>query len=212
MTAAMAMNRPTDIKRFTGNVTIELGDNRNREMVFGPTKEIYRGRFLQANLFHDEVSTDGFANTPDVPGIWLSVDGMKRTLSVIDPLTLPQFANHWRMIKDFFKLVMHLPPEHEVSLQEAKVIENARDTQIKSWLWWMRRLVDGTPAKMDKYNRRILEGGPQANVISGTLPTRNEIIALPGKRACEFFNSRGARFLEDMEQEQTRREWWQEGQ
>jgi hypothetical protein len=61
---------------------------------------------------------------------------------------------------------------------KALVIDEADDTKIKTWLNWMRRLIDGCPVED---NGKRPTGGPQATVIKGELPTMAEIQKLPGR-------------------------------
>lgn len=183
--------------RWKGKVVIELGDDRNRMIVFGPTKEKLRGRWDKANLRGDEV-TEQMEYIPTIPGLHIELDGRKRQARIYDPLTLPQYKRTLEQARKGHRHVL----KRDAHPDDERVKEKMTDTDIKTWLYHMRRLVDGTPPVDDPVTGRTT-GGPQAHLVEGTLPSYEEIEALPGKTGQEFYNSssKRVRWREDVKKE-----------
>jgi hypothetical protein len=159
-------------------VVIEFGDSRNRQISFAPTAGVYRGTWSKGNLVPDEM-TELIQKIPDFPGVRAAIDPARRSGMVFDPMALPEnkelLGQVQRRIKEVFGADQG--PEREL------VVSDLDDTDVKTWLYWMRRLADNK----------------QARVVSGVLPTMEEIRRLPGKRRMEAFNtsSRACKFEEE---------------
>lgn len=125
---------------------------------------------------------------PSIPGLRIRFDGRTRTVTVYDPLTLPEYANDLATIHRNYDLLFSPPvtagprPHHAGRPEETQTHANLEPTDLKTWLWWMRQHVSDCKAK----------------VLAGTLPELAEISRLPGKTLVETFNSpETTRYLED---------------
>jgi len=183
--------RKADSDGFTGDVVIEVGDERNRNIIWSPTKRELRGRWSRVNLTGDEL-VESLGMLPDIPGMHIIADGRRKRLVILDPLADPKNAE----LREKVSKIIKESWRREEGPEKTVIIENASDTQIKTWLFWMRRLVEGAPVVQE---RRGTSGGPQAKIVSGKLPSYEEIAALPGKTRIEFHNSshRAVKFLEE---------------
>jgi hypothetical protein len=190
------------VARFDGDVTIEIGDERNRPFMWPMTKALLRGTWRRVNLQPDEMTdlTNALGMLQgDIPGARIELSGRRRRCRIYDPLDLPENASLWAEVKRLF--LFHTGTEFAPVPE--KLEENLNDTKIKTRLYWMRRLVNGTPI-----NRLVRppRGGPQAILVgSGALPTLPEIAKLPGRTQIGFYNDMNhhpIRFLEDMPQDE----------
>jgi hypothetical protein len=163
-----------------GDVTIEIGTNRNQNVAWPMTRDILRGHWQKAHLLHQEL-TEVTTLIPDLPGQRIKISAARATAWILDPLNLPEFA------VTMAKLNFVLGAEPALTGGKVKPATdtehgNLTPTLIKSWLYWMRRLVD--------------EG--KGHVVEGKLPTLAEIAELPGKTRCQNYDSGGrARYRED---------------
>lgn len=189
--AAQVVNQKADPYRGMGEITIEIGDDRNRRFLWAPTKQELRGRWSRVNLKPDE-ATDELSRLPDIPGVHVTVDTRAMVLKITDPLNEPRNAELSRQLSALLKELFRSNngPEKD------KVYNKATPTQVKTWLYWMRRMVDGAPEEFVK-GRRV--AGPYAKVVVGKLPELEDIAALPGKTAVENYNAsaRATKFIED---------------
>lgn len=180
---------------FAGHVIIEVGDERNRSFQWAPTKDYLRGAWLRTNLTPDEGGSKRIAGMPDIPGMRIEVNGPQRVLRLFDPLALPEHAT---ILEEVQRLCKHWWNDNVAPFPE-KVYREAGKTQIKTWLYWMHRLVSGTPYDEENPNRRPRRGGPQARLIQGTMPSLMDLLRLPGRIRIGNFDSVGPaiKFLED---------------
>lgn len=177
-------------ERFSEECTIEVGDERNRSFMWGPTKDILRGRWTRTNLHGDEM-VDQTVRMPDVPGMHIVIDGRKRRLAIIDPLGKQENRN----ILDEIKVNLKNFSDREQTAHPDKVVENATDNQIKTWLYWAYRLLQGAP--VDK-SRRPWSGGPQARIVSGQMPDFDRLIGFAGKiRSNLYDETTTRRYMEE---------------
>jgi hypothetical protein len=171
--------------RFEGVAGIEIGDERNRNFMWAPTQEILRGRWERSNLLGDELVAET-NQMPDIPGLWVMVDGRKRELRLLDPLNDPKNRDLSRALSMKVKAFLNL----DMGPQQDRIWENASDSLVKEWLYWMRRLVNGAPVELEIGTGMRKSGGPQAKVLPGTqLPSLNEIYALSGGLSVGRFDS-----------------------
>lgn len=173
---------------FEGDVTIEISCPRNRSLVFQPTKTILRGRWRRSELFGNELGSEGMDRLPDpIPGLRITLDGRRKTARIFDPLEgEPELL---KRVSDAIYAMESI--RHKVTFEKAVERKDMNETDIKTWLHWMRRALDQN----------------FAFVVSGSLPTEEQIKALPGKtRCCAFSNDRkGRKFKEETEEEISKR-------
>lgn len=118
---------------------------------------------------------------PSLPGMMLHVSIPKKLCVCRDGWELPQNKELWEQVKAHVekysaRLECGTKLEPAVVYGEpspGNVVRKIDDGIIKTWLYWMRRLVDNNLAK----------------VVSGVLPTLDEIATLPGKTRISQFNS-----------------------
>lgn len=120
-----------------GEVTIELGDKKNSNFDWRPTKAKYRGKWMRVNLVNGAVHQD-FAQMPDIPGIHISINPAKKTAKVTDPLNEERNRNLTLKIKGVVKNCFKVD---QGPMQDV-LVDNMSPTDIKTWLYWMRRYID----------------------------------------------------------------------
>jgi hypothetical protein len=198
--AAPAARRPG----FTADVGIEVGNGRNQRFYVSVfTQDILRGFWKRGNLHQDEM-VPPVSEFEYIPGVRILVSGRRRILRVIDPLGLPEFKGLLDEMQEKLRGVCGGIP---VPVEPVEV-KDATDTRIKSWLYWMRRLLDGSPVQRNPRTKKYLSGGTEAVVLddSAPFPTMDEIAALPGKtrRDLNATNKMSVRYLEDLPPEDRR--------
>lgn len=187
--------RPTfSNESFRGRVVIEVGDDRNRNFLWNPTQDLLRGAWRRENLRSGELNrlTE---QIPSIPGIRIEIDGRRRICRIYDPLNNEGLKPLLERIQRGVKSAMN----SEQGPERDKVYQDCDDTTLKTWLYWARRLVNGTPRQRNDEEDMDGYGGPQAKVIEGLLPTLREIERLAGKTTVSQFDSalNGGRFRED---------------
>lgn len=167
-----------------GEIVIELGDDRGRQIYFQPINETFRGKW-DNNLMRGQQASNapGLAEMPTIPGICVALDVQRGRGRAFDPLALPKNATLLAEISGKYLSATKV----EGGPMEEKVHENLRPSQIKTWLWFMLNLVEGKKAEL----------------LQGTLPKRAEIRQLAGKIRIGSPNSaaweNGMQTIEDME-------------
>lgn len=149
-------------------IEIELGDDRNRVMSWGPTMEILRGAWTRKNLHSDEL-VEELAKMPDIPGMRIRVVYERKLAVVYDPLALD--ANK-ELCQTIAGIIFERFRRKEGPAKETKR-ESMDADDLKTWLYGMRRRVDAG----------------QARVTLGTLPTLVELDKIPGRVRIEMYNS-----------------------
>ena len=157
---------------------IEVGDDKNRNPQFPPLKLVLRGRWGRDVL----VGTTGrneLMSIPEIPGIYLEINTARRAARMFDPLTLPRYEKTLEELRDPYRRLIG----SEGKPWDDVVRTALNDTDLKTWLYWMARLVQSFKAR----------------VVEGLLPSLPEIEPLPGKTRIELFNasSRGRKTRED---------------
>lgn len=158
---------PQAISRL-GEIVIELGDDRNRRFLYAPTGQELRGWWKKANLIGMTMD-QRMTQMPDLPGMYVCLDCKRARLRILDPLNAPEnkglLAQAQAVHKEVFRT--NAGPETD------KTEEGLNETRLKTNLYWMRRLVDSGSAR----------------IISGELPTLEQIETLPGMTRAEAWNS-----------------------
>lgn len=151
-----------------GEIVIEMGDDRNRRFLYAPTGQELRGWWKKANLIGMTMD-QRMTQMPDLPGMYVCLDCKRARLRILDPLNAPEnkglLAQAQAVHKDVFRT--NAGPETD------KVEEGLNETRLKTNLYWMRRLVDSGSAR----------------IVSGDLPTLEQIEVLPGMTRAEAWNS-----------------------
>lgn len=166
----------TDPRRLS-EVVIELGDDRCRNMMWPLTKVVLRGRWSRSNI--PTSAHQSFASMPDLPGVHISCDPSRKRARVFDVLSDP--SNEELLLKA--QKVYQEAFQERAGPEKTVLYENLSDNEIRTWLWEMRKAVDGK----------------RARVVHGELPTREQIEGLPGRTRIELNSnsSTGRRFQDD---------------
>jgi hypothetical protein len=173
------MSEKTNITRI-GEIVIELSDERNRNVMFPPTREVLRGQLLKSRFNSDE-QNEITSRIPDLPGIRIRLDYEKKEAQIFDPLGEPNRQSELRAAEKAF--IEFLGTKQ--TAMESRTYAGMNNTEAKTWLFWIHRLVKNKNAK----------------IVSGTIPSIQVIESLPGKTGMSMFNSgsRGCKFFEDFE-------------
>lgn len=181
----MAEDRKERAGQSLATVVIEIANDRNRCHIWPITKQHLRGRWLRANVA-GEVMQLGLAMMPDTPGMRIMVDPQRAQATISDPLADPdnelKFAKVEQVYEEAFRTKVG---PHRTTVHSLRDEGEPTGTQLKTWLYWMRRAVNAG----------------YAIVHQGELPSLAQIEALPGKTKTECYNSsaRARRFREDPE-------------
>ncbi len=144
---------------------IEISDERNRSILFGPTQGKIRGAFA----FHKMGgggTTSGLQEMPDLPGMLIHVNPATGVAKITDPLNKRDFKQTLQRAKEVHKHTFMV----ECEPVEDREYELDQDG-IATWLYWMRRYVD---------NEQAISRGPD-------LPGHVEIAKL-GKARRNFYD------------------------
>jgi len=151
-----------------GEIVIEMGDDRNRRFLYPPTGQELRGWWKKANLIGMTMD-QRMTQMPDLPGLYVCLDCKRARLRILDPLNAPEnkglLAQAQAVHKEVFRV--NAGPETD------KVEEGLNETRLKTNLYWMRRLVESGSAR----------------IVSGELPTLEQIETMPGMTRAEAWNS-----------------------
>lgn len=123
---------------------IEVGDDRNRQIQFPPSKQILRGKWTIQGMGHAEGAQRGFGRMPPIPGMRVELDPKNKRARVFDPLGLSDMANVLAEANAVVKAAF----SHEMRPQDESVFPSMSQDQLASWAYWMRRLVDDGKATM----------------------------------------------------------------
>ncbi len=171
-----------EVKQFPRipEFTVEVADDNNKQWLCPILNEVLRGRWLRSNC-PDQQFTGNLRHMPDTPGIRITVNVVKRAVRVWDPLGDPQNAEIWAKAKAAYKAHFN----EEAGVCREIVRHTLNDTDLKTWLYWVRRGIE---------SKSLI-------VVSGSVPDMEAIRVCPGKTQIEFFNSsqKAIRTLEDKE-------------
>jgi hypothetical protein len=161
-------------------VTIEIGDEMNRQILFGPTQERLRGRWDVHNMQRGDTSGVGLLQMPTIPGMYVILSPRERRGMILDPLAQPENINVLARISETHNSLFSRPCKP----CEPIIREDMSDDDIATWMYWIWRCVHAK----------------QARVLSGKIPeTEAEIQrALPRAHIRkDFYNSVQVRPADD---------------
>lgn len=145
-----------------GAFTVEACCERNRNPMFEPTGVILRGAWRRSELRGAE-NIDELGKFPDIPGLQITIDPVRKTAVVEDPLS------HWspQEMDALNQAASAIPGFARVKfkIEPSDVRDKMSDNDVKTWCYWVWRMVDAGDAK----------------VVKGSLPSVADIEALPGK-------------------------------
>lgn len=165
-----------------GEIVVEVGDNHNRHIAFGPPRLTLRGWWKRENLLGYTMDQT-MAKMPNIPGQCIVINCRQRVLRITDPLADPDNRELLQDIRRIYKEAFKVDGGPEKEYRE----EDVSDTRLKSWLWEVRKMLDNK----------------QGRVLSGEVPSAEKIAALPGYRGTEYYNTsaRARKYLEEDERE-----------
>lgn len=123
---------------------VEFGDIKNRNFVFPLGSKPLRGRWATRNYLPNTTVHEKFQGMPDIPGIVLEVDATTRTVRFLDPLSDPRNKEALRIASAAYKTAFG---EECCGWPEAK-LENLSDDELKSYIYWTRRMMDNGSCKV----------------------------------------------------------------
>ena len=150
-------------------IVIECHMGNNGSPVFNPLERSLRGHWSNTKIPGQEMRP-ALRNMPDVPGINIAIDPELRTCRVFDPLETDKST--WERIDSIITANQQHFDGRMKPWDEVKQ-ENIDDDTLKTWLWWMARLVESKKAR----------------AVLGELPSKEDILAMPGEARVQQFNS-----------------------
>jgi hypothetical protein len=152
-------------------LAVEIATKENSNVLFGPTQTKLRGRWAGSSPSLRGMTSDvGMNQMPDLPGLHLILDTNEKTFTIHDPLSDPDYADTVESANAVLKSVFGT--QSKPAADEVKDVSD--DTEFKTSLYWIRRLVDAE----------------QCRVISGTIPSIEEIRSgVKGKIRKSYWNS-----------------------
>lgn len=173
-----------------GEVTIEISTPNCGNVLWPHPRMLLRGEWRRDSIIGVSAQP-GLQKMPTIPGLRIRFNGRERTVTVYDPLTLPENATtladvHRAYDQLFLSNAAVGSAPHAGKPEPEKVYPDQSATDLKTWLHWMRRHVD--------------EGN--ARLVSGSLPSCQEISRFQGKTLVETFQSNETtKYLEDRKRE-----------
>jgi len=141
-------------------IVIEVGTDRNSNVLFTPLDTVLRGRWVRSNTRLSFSPDSGYNQLPDVPGIYVALDIKSGTLRGVDPLSLDENKD---LMAKVAAAALHdqgpVGPWTEIKKR------GLSPTKIKSALWRMHELVEGNKAR----------------VVRGEMPKPQDILAMDGE-------------------------------
>lgn len=184
-TAATSETKETQTEEIPADeIIIEICTPRSGNFSFMPTQDILRGEWDRHKLYPGARSNDGVLLTIDrIPGMRIALSISAQHGRIFDPLSLPQFENLLREIGPKLQRSVFHSLKGEIGPSKKSKSLRLSATAVKSWLYWMRRAVDGK----------------NATLLEGTFPTQEEADALPGKTLVNAYETadQSVRYRED---------------
>ena len=168
--------------RALGEVVLEVGDDKNRCIMFGPSQMRLRGWWKRENLIGISMH-ETLTQMPNLPGLHIVLDLPNRVLKILDPLSFNENKDLLVQAKKIHKEMFRTDAGPEKEYRE----EDCSDTKIKSWLFHVRRMLDNK----------------QCRIISGAMPSMDKIVELPGYTMTEMWDSssRSRKYREEDDKE-----------
>lgn len=144
----------------SNELVVEINTRLNQSVLFLPLMETLRGRWMISRV--KLADTGALSGMPDLPGQHICIDVKNKSVRVVDPLGFEENAqmlnkaNNLASAKSVGQVKQR--PRDEL------VRNNMPDWELKSLLWQVLNLYDG-----DK-----------VSVIQGNLPTRKQVLDMPG--------------------------------
>lgn len=159
------------IKPSDGRIdfTIEVSSDLCQNVAFPPTKDVLRGRWSKAKVLIGVSSRAELQKIPDIPGIHISLDSIRKVGRIYDILDMPENKSLLEAIRKPYAAVTG----QEGGPEKEKIYKDMKDNDVKTWAHWMRRLVERGSAV----------------VVSGILPSESQIAKLPGKTQLEMYRT-----------------------
>lgn len=151
----------------TEAVCIELAGSKNENFLNPVTKEVLRGRWDRKNVAGFAI--ENLADLPDIPGLCIVVNYIKRRIRIFDPLAGEVNAASLALIKKVWKTIF----KTDLHPYTAKVYTDCDNNTLKTISMWLRRHIDAGDAK----------------VVNGRLPSFDEINKMEGHFNINTFDS-----------------------
>lgn len=173
-----------------GEIVIELDHFKNSDVLFYPIQKLLRSRIVPSRTGR-RIPEQFFRFEHDaIPGLYIHLNEKKKIGRVTDPLSYPEnegkklaidAARRQHAAQRGSSLPKPIAPWKEI------VKENLTTDEIRTWKFYMRRLVDGMTDHRDSsenYGQRV----SVANLIQGRLPTEAEILQTGRVRRYRYAN------------------------
>jgi hypothetical protein len=182
--------------RELGEIAIEIDNDNCNNTRFAPLSMEVRGRWSNARIAShgggnwSEDENRLMNQMPEIPGQRIILDCRTGKGRIVDPLSLPANAG---LLADAKRIVSNVLHQNMEPVKEVPY-DNMTATEIKTWLYWMHRMVDGKIAK--------LVSGKLLNVLSpdGIKPSELSA-AIPGAKTGINFDDHtdnALKFIEDL--------------
>lgn len=144
--------------------TVELGDERNRQINVPMLHETFRGAYSVANLRGQDIGSPA-SSMPDIPGMQLTIDARNRRVIIRDPLKdnealCSQIAGVLKKRGSYGLSKLTGCDERTVAMDEH---------EMKTLVRFVVKLLDPP------------SGLPKAKLVKGRVPTDEEVDQLPGE-------------------------------
>ena len=141
-------------------LVVEMGNDRNDNIMFPPTKDFLRGRWAPAGLAAGERSRGRDPHQlPITPGLYVVVNVKNRLLRIEDPLAQEQHRETLAKLN----AVLRGWGEQRRELCPTKEIRAATDEQLATWVHHLRYLVETGNARVI-HGAELLDKQPPGRV------------------------------------------------
>lgn len=117
---------------------VEVSAPNNNSVLWPHPRLLLRGAFNRERLRGLSATDSPINDMPNIPGMYIQVDGPSQQVAVYDPLSLKTSE---KLAEKVFKIYK------EVFKKETKAAESVRyrctPHEFKEWCYWSRRLLDG---------------------------------------------------------------------
>jgi hypothetical protein len=161
-------------------ITIEVANSKNCSVMFGGTSQRLRGRWTASNIVRSDMhdALKRLSEIPVIPGIRIQIDFNERVCRIYDPLKETEEGRKiWKEVSVVMSQFKELFGGAPMQPWDEQRIKNASHSDLKSWLYWMRRLHDIDHAVLVESESNVSE-----------MPSLEKIATLPGRRIRSPFN------------------------